>query len=307
MILVSAIITTHGRLELLKKAIESVVNQSYKQIELIVVDDCSEDGTREWMSSQSIYNLNYIYIEKERSKGGNHARNIGIAASHGEFIAFLDDDDLWAPEKIEKQVEVIEKNKEVVLMYCGHTKVYDNGSKFVCLPDPEFVGDLSAKVFESVFCTTSMILIRRQALELIGLFDENLNYWQEYDLVIRLCQQGMVGCVFEPLVYILHASTDPKRLSNKVDGWLDAVNYVNTKYSNLISSLPNKVKIKRELMILNDGANRCAMGNDMKRHREFLKKAWKTEPTFKHWIKYFFNITNYQVRSIKAALRNIRY
>ncbi|WP_288911006.1 glycosyltransferase family 2 protein, partial [uncultured Thomasclavelia sp.] len=89
-VLVSAIITTHNRLELLKRAIQSVYNQTYSNIELIVVDDASDDGTKEWAEQQS---FKFIYIPKEKSKGGNYARNLGIKSSHGKYVAFLDDDD----------------------------------------------------------------------------------------------------------------------------------------------------------------------------------------------------------------------
>ena len=99
--LVSAIITTHNRKDLLKRAIDSVFAQTYPNIELIVVDDASNDGTSEMCDDNRI---NYIFIPKLESHGGNYARNLGIKASKGEYCAFLDDDDYWLPTKIEKQV-----------------------------------------------------------------------------------------------------------------------------------------------------------------------------------------------------------
>lgn len=106
--LVTAIITTHNRLELLKRAIESVMTQSYPNIELIIVDDHSTDGTDEYCKQLSIstHNITYINIPREQSKGGNYARNLGIKNSHGVYIAFLDDDDIWLPEKINLQVQL---------------------------------------------------------------------------------------------------------------------------------------------------------------------------------------------------------
>lgn len=94
--LVSAIITTHNRLSLLKRAVESALSQTYKNIEVIVVDDASTDGTPEYCNELP---LRYIYIPKEESRGGNHARNLGILAAKGEYVAFLDDDDYWLPRK----------------------------------------------------------------------------------------------------------------------------------------------------------------------------------------------------------------
>ncbi len=113
--LVSAIITTHNRIDLLPRAIKSVQEQTYPSIELIVVDDASSDGTNEYCHKQS---LQYMHIPKEESKGGNHARNLGVLAAKGEYIAFLDDDDYWLPTKIEKQMDLI-KAKDCELVYCG--------------------------------------------------------------------------------------------------------------------------------------------------------------------------------------------
>ena len=92
--MVSAIVTTHNRRKLVKKAIDSVLSQTYKQIECIVVDDAGTDDTSVFLKEYIEKGLiQYIYIPREKSKGGNHARNQGIKASKGEYIAFLDDDD----------------------------------------------------------------------------------------------------------------------------------------------------------------------------------------------------------------------
>ena len=105
---VSAIITTHNRCDLLVRAIESVLSQTYREQECIVVDDASVDDTSEVCKR---YPVIYLQIPKEESRGGNYARNLGIKASKGKYCAFLDDDDYWLPTKIEKQVELIEKRK----------------------------------------------------------------------------------------------------------------------------------------------------------------------------------------------------
>lgn len=89
---VSAIITTYNRAELLMRAIESVLRQTYREMEIIVVDDASIDNTREVCGKSSIL---YIHILKAESRGGNYARNLGIRAVKGEYCAFLDDDDYW--------------------------------------------------------------------------------------------------------------------------------------------------------------------------------------------------------------------
>ena len=114
--LVSAVITTHNRKDLLKRAIDSVFTQTYQPIELIVVDDASDDGTRDEFGANAKFQ--YIYVPQRESKGGNYARNLGIKASKGKYCAFLDDDDYWLPTKIEKQVQLIEQ-RNCDLVYCG--------------------------------------------------------------------------------------------------------------------------------------------------------------------------------------------
>ena len=119
--LVSAIITTHNRIELLKRAILSVKNQTYPNIEIIVVNYNSNDGTTEYLNklSDSSSNILHVYISPDESRGGNYARNQGINNAGGDYVAFLDDDDEWMPEKIEKQMELFQQDPLYGMVYCG--------------------------------------------------------------------------------------------------------------------------------------------------------------------------------------------
>lgn len=197
--LVTAIITTHNRKKLLKRAVESVFKQTYANIELIVVDDASTDGTDEYCQALP---LQYIYIPKEESKGGNYARNQGVKAAKGEYVAFLDDDDYWLPEKIKKQVALIEE-KDCELVHCGRRLelVQSDGSVVYkdTQPNPFHYGDMKKKILLTICTTTTCILAKRRALFDVGLFDENLRFWQEYELTIRLAQRKPFYFVNEPL------------------------------------------------------------------------------------------------------------
>ena len=101
--LVSVVITTRNRCELLKRAIESVLNQTYRNIELIIIDDNSSDNTQELVRSST---GKIIYVRHNKCMGGAASRMTGSQRANGEYIAFLDDDDQWEPEKIEKQINV---------------------------------------------------------------------------------------------------------------------------------------------------------------------------------------------------------
>src|SRR6056297_3803158 len=130
---VSIIIPTYNRKKLLKNAIQSVLKQTYKNLEIVIVDDGSSDGTQNLIDN--INNNKIKYIRNEKSVGGSQARNIGINNSTGKYITFLDDDDEYLPEKIEKQVLKF-NNNNIGLVYTGVILNYiDLNIKYKIIPD----------------------------------------------------------------------------------------------------------------------------------------------------------------------------
>ena len=254
--LVSVIITTHNRRELVQRAINSVFEQTYPNIELIVVDDHSEDGTSDACKDSRI---NYVYISKEDSLGNNYARNVGITASKGEYCAFLDDDDYWLPTKIEKQVALLEQ-RNCELVYCGRKKeiVKENGIEFRdVLPVVDNCGDMRRMILYKICTTTSCLLIKRKALIEIGMFDINLRFWQEYELTIRLAQRGPFYFVREALCVYRVDTRDKNRLTNKYYAWRDAVKYIQMKHAVLFAQLRFVEKYKVKNLVWRDAAVRC--------------------------------------------------
>lgn len=288
---VSAVITTHNRKDFLLKAVNSVLAQTYPDIELIVVDDASDDGTKELMQKLAEQKgIKYIRIEKEDSKGGNHARNQGILAAKGEFVAFLDDDDEWFSDKIEKQVAVMDKDPEVGVVCCGRIFEYDLKKRVPQDLSKRIEGDLSEKIWQRIAFTTSEILVRRELLLQVGMFDEDLRYWQEYELSIRLCQQAKTALVRENLVLYRVIKKDKSRLTNNIDGWFDAVKYIDKKHEKLLAALSDEMRKKHKLMIEKDAVTRAANIGNKKLQKEHLKQVYRLEPTTVNFIKYTFNI-----------------
>ena len=255
--LVTAIITTHNRIELLERAIESVFGQTYPNIELIVVDDASTDGTKEYCEKQQ---FQYIYISREESRGGNYARNLGIKMAKGEYVAFLDDDDYWLPTKIEKQVLLIEK-ADCELVHCGRRlEIVRNGKVTYrnLLPDPFHYGDMHEKILLTVCTTTTTsILAKRQSLIEVGLFDENLRFWQEYELTIRLAQRKPFYFVNESLSVYRVDCKDSQRLTNKYYEWKKAVRYIRNKHAGLYGNLHWLERIQVHVLIWDDAMSRA--------------------------------------------------
>lgn len=285
--LVSAVIITHNRLELLKKSIDSVLKQSYPNMECIVVDDASADGTYEYLST--LNNIKYIRIPKEDSKGGNHARNLGINASGGEWIAFLDDDDQWTTDKIAKQIDIL-RNDSTDICYCGLIKVDNQGKEISKSRVENFKdGDLSKDILRGVICVTSSLIIKKELLVKYAGFDEKLKFWQEYDLCIRLFQNNKVSVLRECSVIYLVNVKDKNRLTNKVVEWEEMLPYFEAKHHVLFQALNDEDSQKHKMFITSDGIRRCHLANDNKKLRKYLYDRYQQTKSIKDFVKYLIN------------------
>lgn len=254
--LVSAIITTHNRKDLVIRSIKSVLDQTYTNIEMIVVDDGSTDGTGQHIKN-TVERSSLKYIYNDKALGGNHARNIGIKHSNGEYLAFLDDDDEWFPSKIEKQVRYYLEHPESAFIGCARTDEYDFNMRFCQDPYAFPEGDMSKSIFYNYLFTTSCMMVRKENILKVGLFDESLRFWQERELQMRLCQIGDVGIVRENLTLYRILSKDKDRKTNQYDGWVQAVEYIRNKHKDLISNLTEDMLNKMESLIRDDGIYRA--------------------------------------------------
>lgn len=198
---VSAVIPTHNRPDYLASAIESVLSQTYPVCEVIVVDDGSEgDETR--LAVESFNDDRIQYIRFETPRGGCAARNTGIETSTGDLIAFLDDDDRWLPEKIEKQVEVFLRDEEVGLVYCKIREVDADSGKEHSLTKTAFLrGWIHAEVLVANQTErTSTWLVRRECFQKAGYFDVDFPSYQEWDMITRLSVHYKVDYADEELI-----------------------------------------------------------------------------------------------------------
>lgn len=287
--LVSAIITTKNRLHLLKRAIKSVYNQTYKNIEVIVVDDASHDGTEEWCSAQQ---FKYIRIPYEESKGGNHARNLGADNANGEYLAFLDDDDYWLKEKIKYQVKMLEESGNEVV-HCWHKlEIIGEGNSVViknCPLSNNYYGKLSKRILYQITILTSAMMIKRNAFFEVGKFDEQCKYWQEYELTIRLAQRKPFDLVRNfQMVYRIN-TFDENRLTNKYNEWMDAVQYIYAKHRNLYSRLNIFQFVRTKVLFWRDKAMRLErVGLRIEgicKYRNLINIPFRIYDKIKHYLK----------------------
>lgn len=294
--MVSVVITTKNRLESLKKAIHSVISQDYPNYEVIIVNDCSNDGTEKFLASLNIENIKVINLKKGESTGGNYARNIGIRSSLGKYIALLDDDDVWYSNKISLQLKLLEESSDSAFAYCGIKRVID---KHLFIEKyPQQAGDLSKIIFEEMICLTSTFFCEKQLLETAGLFDENLTHWQDYELCMRLFQITKVSYVSQILVDINVDTKNVNRLSNQYDKWVLAVEYIKKKHEKLICSL--EAQFEFENLILEDAANRKFLVRDVSGHRKIMFILWRRTKKSKYLIRSIFNLSGNKIQKIKG-------
>jgi glycosyltransferase involved in cell wall biosynthesis len=202
---VSVIIPTCDRAEYLGVAITSVLNQTFQDFELIVVDDASIDSASDVV--RSFHDDRVKFIRHETRKGGSAARNTGIVNSKCDYLAFLDDDDEWYPEKLARQMAVMLKSQpQVAVVYTGYVLVHRSSGNIVSRMVPTQRGDLYHKLLESnPIGGTSSVMLKRTCLEKVGLFDESLPSFQDRDLWIRISREFQFDYVQEPLLnYFVH-------------------------------------------------------------------------------------------------------
>lgn len=195
---VSVIIPTYNCGPLLPGAVKSVRAQGYSDYEIIVVDDGSTDETSEVLRTLSGEDL---FVIKQENAGPAAARNSGIAAAQGEWVAFLDADDLWLPGKLAAQLAIIQANPEVAFTFAGERRWYPNGRS----EDVFYRGTGSPLLLELLAGNrfgTPTVIVQRRCLEAVGMFDPSLTTGEDWDLWLRLAARYESQSVEEPLAVV---------------------------------------------------------------------------------------------------------
>ncbi len=185
---VSVVITAYNRPGSLEAALNSALGQTYGNYEIIVVDDCSETDM-----SGAIKSLpgGIRYVRQSKNAGPSAARNRGVALASGDYVAFLDDDDQWLPNKLERQVAAMDGHEACL---CGFTFLERDGNQVH--PINVVTGDFLRR--GNIFCGASGLMARRDALVACP-FDGDLSSGEEWDVYVRISQRGSIAYVPEPL------------------------------------------------------------------------------------------------------------
>jgi hypothetical protein len=192
----SIIITTHNRPHLLPQAVSSA-RGSGTDVEIVVVDDASKDETANVCRGLS----DIVYVRVERNQKVADARNVGLLASTGDFISFLDDDDLRLPQSLDFQIEALEATPEAALVY-GRMLVSNQEGATIGGPYPEVCpqGDVFWNLLERNFIPCGAVVVRRSCINSLGLLDGSIPGLDDWDLWIRLAELYKVAAVERPVM-----------------------------------------------------------------------------------------------------------
>jgi glycosyltransferase involved in cell wall biosynthesis len=282
--MVSIILPTHNREKEISRAIRSVLEQSHSHFELIVVDDGSTDGTAAVVESFDDRRIRYIKHGERR--GGGAARNTGIQAARHDYIAFQDSDDEWLPHKLATQVQRLERAPgEIGAVYCGYIRV-DPGRSQSYFPQQRIrdrEGDIHAALLRENFVGTPTLLVRRQCFERIGLFDERLPRFQDWELMIRLAAAYRVGFISEPLLRAYYADDN---ISSAHDRSLaEAEALILEKHAGVFAAAGGEILSYRLWHL----AHLWFMCGEMAKGRKALRRA--TKVAFRAWYLLLFALS----------------
>jgi glycosyltransferase involved in cell wall biosynthesis len=216
---VDVIIPTYNRKNLLRRAITSVLNQSFTDFVIIVVDDCSSDNIKLLLESFQDNRIKCVRNEVNMGEGG--ARNIGISNSTADYVAFLDDDDEWSPAKLKMQLDLLESQRaKVGGVYTSFTAVEDPSGEELYHRIVEKRGDLYERMVQgNVVGTPSTVFLRRECFERVGPFDESIPYGVDYDMWIRISKEYHFDCIEQSLVtYHVHGGQLTSNLGRLIAG-----------------------------------------------------------------------------------------
>ncbi len=278
---VSVIIPTRNRAELLKRAVKSVLNQTFQDFELIVVSDGSTDTTQAVV--ESFNDPRIIFFRHDTSQGASAARNTGLSRAQALYSAFLDDDDEWLPGKLEKQVGLIEELPDTVgMVYCW-MDYYDRQGQIIHRHHPVLKGNVFSQVLDAQRlggCPT--LLVRRQVIKKVEGFDESLPRGNDGDFIRRICRECEVDLVPEVLVkvHVEHGSERiTTRSSKRYENGIKAQKAKLEKFSVELQNLP-----RQKANILGKIGFFYMQLQDFYQARYYLFESIKTFPlVFRHY------------------------
>jgi glycosyltransferase involved in cell wall biosynthesis len=301
--LVSVIIPTYNSAEYIEEALESVFEQTFQDFEIIVVDDGSTDGTGEILKKYGD-RIRYIF---QGNSGPASARNQGIRTALGEFIAFLDADDLWVPTKLEKQLELFRQRKDLGMVTTGACS-FDEKGVFGYSTDKRetlMVGDIAINIFLRSNIGTPTVMVRKEIFDSVGFFEENIRQSEDDNMWIRIAAHYEVELIDEALIKVRN---HPQRMTLNKSELLDSVQtsiqLLMTKYGDVVKKKIEKaVPIKLSQVQFSIGYGYYESGNYREARKAFIRGARYRIRTWKNLLYLMFTFIPPGVAAYLKTLR----
>lgn len=285
--LVSVVIPTYNREATIEMSINSILNQTYKNIEIIVVDDNSKDNTC-LIVEKLKEKYDFIkYIKHENNKGGSAARNTGARFASGEFLAFLDSDDEWIDTKLEKCMNVFENNGDISMVYSDMILYNVKTGKEKINVSEEWEDKYKGILCKNIIGSTSLIVIKKNAFDKVKGFKEGLPSCQDWDFYINVAKEFKIKKVNEPLLkYYIHSDSISGNLQRAIEGHKYILNKVNKLLDEKSEYHNERKKIISEQYI--NIAMIYRKFGKFDNSREYYLKAFNTNKFNKKAIKNLF-------------------
>lgn len=298
--MISTIITTCKREpSMVLRALDSILSQTYRDIEIIVIDDSPDEFAKRDDVGKTVKNIIDLhpdieiqYIRHEKNLGACAARNTGLNAAKGDYIAYLDDDDEWLPEKLEKQIKVMH-NSDTALVYCGCYCKNDTTGKMYERKTAYYRGMVFDELLYSNFiASTSFPLLKTTVLRDSGGFDTEMQSAQDYDVWLRISQGYQVDFVAEPLV-IYHEHEGEQITSNPLKK-ISGLKRLNEKYREYLDKDPKLYNIR----YLGIAPYYALSGNTQEAMNIWLKAVLRCPSNIKENLRYLKQIVMVKKRTV---------
>jgi len=232
--MISVVIPTYNRQQTILRAVNSVLNQTYQDLEVIVVDDCSTDDTRAVVEAIADPRVRYVCLEK--NSGACTARNRGITLSRGEYIAFQDSDDEWYADKLTRQLAALEEN-EADIVFCGFEKLYRNDIRWMHPQGLSAHFCSQEELLMTSLASTQTFLGKAEVIRDV-MFDASLPRMQDYDFIIRAAEKYRVYYLDQVLVTVYEQADSITAGKRSYQKRLDITRKLLDKYPALRKAYP---------------------------------------------------------------------
>lgn len=243
----SVVIPVFNGEQTIKRALDSVFAQTFSSVEVIIVDDASTDRTVQLLTEYGTERL--MIIRSSENRGAAAARNTGIAAAKGRWVAFLDSDDAWKPNKLSRQIELLERSSKPVAACATGYDIEKNGRRFAIvlnLTPYRFRHDI---LFGCTISPGSTLVVERSVFDMIGGFDENFRRLEDWDWLLRFSERYDMEFVPDALAQIYLTNTGSPLSLASGNSVLEGIRRMGDKHGRRLTSVPKRLRLKGSLLI----------------------------------------------------------